>query len=89
MDNQERPMCMSQGKEYSKSKNPKNDPRWILLDAVCLDHFHGKTFVPVFEEKSKERKNVNDGHMFAAEVFVHEILQQEAHNSQNKEDGCC
>ena len=34
----------------------------------------------VFEEKSKERKNVNDGHMFAAEVFVHEILQQEAQN---------
>ena len=47
-----------------------------------MDHFHGKTFVPVFEEKSKERKNVNDGHMFAAEVFVHEILQQETHKTK-------
>ena len=33
--------------------------------------------MPVFEEKSKERKNVNDGHMFAAEVFVHEMREQE------------
>ena len=38
--------------------------------------------MPVFEEKSKERKNVNDGHMFAAEVFVHEILQQETHKTK-------
>ena len=48
MDNQERPMCMSQGKEYSKSKNPKMTPvefcqmlfAWIIfmerLSCQCL-----------------------------------------------------
>ena len=98
---QEQPMCKyNHGKEYRTSKNPKMTPiklsqMLFVLIAVHLFHLFQYCLYWSFSWKDwhtsfwGERKNVNDVHMFAAEVFVHEILQQEAQNFQNKEGGCC